>query len=148
MAGYRCKCLECEEVGVTSWYEGETGRTSYLRHKDHAKAVQKRKVKDSALAKHMQIQHDGMIGRFSMEVTGTFETCVPRLADEGMRVREVAGKVDILMNSRSEFHQPPIVRMVAVRGNINEEQQGLQGARTYQGSQARDVRREGRTRGI
>ena len=28
------------------------------------------------------------------------------------------------MNSKSEFHQPSIVRVVAIRGNINEEQTG------------------------
>ena len=28
------------------------------------------------------------------------------------------------MNSKSEFHQPSIVRVVAIRGNINDEQTG------------------------
>ena len=29
------------------------------------------------------------------------------------------------MNSKSEFHQPGIVRIVAVRGNVNDEQMGV-----------------------
>ena len=29
------------------------------------------------------------------------------------------------MNSKSEFHQPGIVRIVAVRGNVSDEQMGI-----------------------
>ena len=29
------------------------------------------------------------------------------------------------MNSKSEFHHPGIVRVVAIRGNVNEEQFGM-----------------------
>ena len=31
-------------------------------------------------------------------------------------------KADICMNSKSEFHQPGIVRVIAVKGNVNAEQ--------------------------
>ena len=43
-----------------------------------------------------------------------------RQVNEGARVR--VSKSDICMNSESEFHKPGIVRVVAVRGNVNEEQ--------------------------
>ena len=46
-----------------------------------------------------------------------------RQVNEGARVRLT--EADICMNSKSEFHQPGIVRVIAVRGNVNEEQAGL-----------------------
>ena len=46
-----------------------------------------------------------------------------RQVNEGARVRLT--KAHICMNSKSEFHQPGIVRVVAVRGNLNEEQTGV-----------------------
>ena len=46
-----------------------------------------------------------------------------RQVNEGARVRLT--KADMCMNSKSEFHQPGIVRVVAIRGNVNEEQSGM-----------------------
>ena len=46
-----------------------------------------------------------------------------RQVNEGARVR--LQKADICMNSKSEFHQPGIVRVMAVRGNLNEEQAAI-----------------------
>jgi hypothetical protein len=123
-AGYRCICKECEKEGVVCIYEGESGRTGFLRFLDHKTAVDKKKVDKSAVAKHMQVQHNGMKGQFSMEVTGTFQSCLTRLGDEGMRVRaeEEDENINIVMNSRAEFNQPPLVRILAVRGNVRESQ--------------------------
>ena len=45
-----------------------------------------------------------------------------RQNEKGVRVK--CSKADILMNSRSEFHQPSVVRVVAFRGNPNQEQTG------------------------
>jgi hypothetical protein len=123
-AGYRCVCKECEEVGIRSIYEGESGSHGFRRFSEHAQAVERRQVEKSALAKHMAIQHGGKKGKFTMEITGLFQSCVARQGDEGMRVREAEqdAEVDIVMNSKSEFHQPPLVRLVAMRGNRNETQ--------------------------
>jgi hypothetical protein len=121
-AGYRCKCLECEKEGVKAYYEGESGGNAHNRYLLHEAAVRRGKVEASALAKHMQVQHDGMVGKFTMEVTGTFPGCLERLGDEGIRVRETEEEADIIMNSKTEFHQPPISRVVITRGNRNEDQ--------------------------
>ena len=53
----------------------------------------------------------------------SFKYPMVRQVNEGARVRLT--KADICMNSKSEFHQPGIVRVVAVRGNLNEEQTGV-----------------------
>ena len=51
-----------------------------------------------------------------------FKFTMVRQVTEGARVRLT--KADICMNSKSEFHQPGTVRIVAVRGNLNDEQGG------------------------
>jgi hypothetical protein len=116
-----------KKIGKKAYYEGESGDNGFNRQKQHESAVRLKKVDKSALAKHMKLEHGGMIGEFSMEITGTFESCVPRLADEGIRVREHENEVDIIMNSRMEFNQPPISRVVAMRGNRREDQEERQG---------------------
>ena len=58
--------------------------------------------------------------RFKMDALRSFRYAMVRQVNEGARVRIT--KADICMNSKSEFHQPGIVRVVAVRGNVNEEQ--------------------------
>jgi hypothetical protein len=136
-AGYRCCCLECKNEGVKAYYEGETGGNAHNRYLLHEAAVEKGKVEASAMAKHMAVQHGGMKGKFSMEVTGTFTKCLERLGDEGIRVRESEEEADILMNSKMEFHQPPISRVVTVRGNNREDQEEA----------GRGARRGGRGRG-
>jgi hypothetical protein len=139
-AGYRCCCLECKKEGIKAYYEGETGGNAHTRFLQHKQAVEKGKVAASALAKHMALQHGGKKGKFSMEVTGTFNKCLERLGDEGMRVRESEIEADILMNSKMEFHQPPISRVITVRGNRNDDQEET-------GRGARGARGRGRGRG-
>jgi hypothetical protein len=145
--GYRCICKECEGEGTKAYYEGESGDNAFNRQKQHEAAVKGKKVEKSAIAKHMKLQHGGIAGKFSMEVTGTFRSCVTRLADEGIRVREDEDDVDILMNSRMEFHQPPISRVVAMRGNSREDQEERQGGGRHDQTRRGDANRERRQRG-
>jgi hypothetical protein len=48
--GYRQTCLECEKVGKTATYEGESSRTAYQRGAEHDKELEK-KSEDSPLCK-------------------------------------------------------------------------------------------------
>ena len=57
---------------------------------------------------------------FKMDALRYFKCPMVRQVNEGARVR--LQEVDICMNSKSEFHQPGIVRVMAVSGNLNEEQ--------------------------
>jgi hypothetical protein len=72
--------------------------------------------------KHSQIHHQGVAARFRMTMTGRFKGCLVRLEDEATRIRET--KAQILMNSQAQWHQPPLNRVVVVRGNINQDQIG------------------------
>ena len=56
---------------------------------------------------------------FSMKVLGSFQSSMARQVNEGVRIKR--SKADCLMNSKSEFHQHPVVRVVPMRG-IQQEQ--------------------------
>ena len=61
-----------------------------------------------------------MIVNFKMDALRAFRYPMVRQVNEGASVR--ISRADIGMKSKSEFHQPGIVRVVAIRGNVNEEQ--------------------------
>ena len=54
-----------------------------------------------------------------MKVLGSFQSAMARQVNEGVRIKR--SKADCLMNSKSEFHQHPVVRVVPVSG-IQQEQ--------------------------
>ena len=118
-AGYKISCLECLKVKITAEYEGETARNPYSRGleqgKDHDNESEK-----SPLWKHCTIQHGGRKVHFKMDALRALKNPMLRQVNEGARVRLQEG--DICMNSKVEFHQPGIVRVMAVSGNLNEEQ--------------------------
>ena len=121
-AGYRISCLECPNVKIEAAYTGETARNPYSRGLEHLKDLENKSEK-SPLWKHCTIQHEGRTVNFKMEALRSFKYPMVRQVNEGARVR--LSKADICMNSKSEFHQPGIVRVIPVRGNVNEEQAGI-----------------------
>ena len=121
-SGYKISCLECPKSMVKAEYEGETARNPYTRGLEHQRDLENESEK-SPLWKHCSIQHGGRKVGFKMDALRSFKYPMVRQVNEGARVRLT--KADICMNSKSEFHQPGIVRVVAVRGNLNEEQTGV-----------------------
>jgi hypothetical protein len=151
--GYQISCLSCpngkgkESQGAV--YYGETGRSNYERGVSHLSDLAK-EVEDSPLWKHSQLVHNSVKQQFKMETTGSFPSCEERQTNEGSRVK--TSIVRYIMNSKSEWNQPPIVRITVDTGNLHEVQGG--GTRgPYQGagrSRARGrgaVRSRGRGRG-
>jgi hypothetical protein len=120
--GYQHECVTCkEETGTVTLYHGESSKSGYERGLQHEEAFKKEKL-DNVMWKHSAIHHEGVHARFKMSITGRFAKCLERQEDEGTRVRE--SKADILMNSQTQWHQPPIKRVVILRGNINQDQIG------------------------
>ena len=72
---------------------------------------------DVALWKHCLVAHGGERVEFSMKVVGTFQSCLARQVNEGVRIKRSRAQ---LMNSKGEFHQHPVVRVVPMRGLNNE----------------------------
>lgn len=71
-----------------------------------------------------------------MKVVGTFQSCLVRQVNEGVRIKRSQAQ---LMNSKAEFHQHPVVRVVPTRGLQNEPGE-VAGGRGRQG-QAREAGR-------
>jgi hypothetical protein len=122
-AGYRQTCIDCQEAGVTATYEGETSRTAYQRGLEHASDVEK-KSEDSPLWKHSTIHHESNPARFQMEVTGLHRSAMERLSNEIVRIK--ISNSTIVMNSKNDWAQPALVRVVAVTGNAQDVQAGDQ----------------------
>ena len=80
------------------------------------------------------MEHGGEKVEFSMKVLGSFQSSKARQVNEGVRIKR--SKADCLMNSKSEFHQHPVVRVVPMRGI--QQEQGEDGQR------GRVARRQGR----
>ena len=118
---YRISCLECPDDGLVTEYEGETGRNGCSRGLEHQSGL-RNEDESNPLWKHCTIQHDERKVNFKMNVLKTFKHPLVRQNDEGVIVK--FSRADILMNSKSEFHQLGIVRFVAFRRNLNEEQTG------------------------
>ena len=110
-------------AGRRAEYDGEAARNCYSRGLEHQDGVSNER-EESPLWKHCQLIHGGEKQTFSMVVTGSFHSCLERQINEAVRI--TSSKADIVMNSKSEFHQAPIVRVVATNGLQMEqgEQQG------------------------
>ena len=117
-SGYRITCERCLEAGKSSEYEGETGANGFTRGKEQANGL-RLEEENNALWRHCLIEHGGEKVDFSMEVLGSFQSAMARQVNEGVRIQR--SKADCQMNSKSEFHQHPVVRVVPVRG-LQQEQ--------------------------
>ena len=107
------ECCGCQEAGVVVQYSGETGRNSYSRGLEHQDNLKGEK-EDSPLWKHCQLKHDGVKQAFTMKVLRSFSSCLERQVNKGVRI--TLSQAEEIMKSKNEFHQAPIVRVVATRG--------------------------------
>ena len=121
--GYKLACQGCLMAGRSAEYDGEAARNCFTRGLEHQGGVRNER-EESPLWKHCQLVHGGEKQIFSMVVTGSFHSCLERQINEAVRI--TSSKADIVMNSKSEFHQAPIVRVVATNGLQMEqgEEQG------------------------
>jgi hypothetical protein len=139
--------LTCKAKGKRVVYIGETGKNGFLRGLDHEKAADTLQ-ENNAIGKHCIIDHKDGRPELKMEILKKYRTCLDRQEGEGVYVRLETDANETVMNSRTEFHQPPLVRVVTTRGN-NQETQGGQNPPHLQFPQAHQPEggRGGRGRG-
>ena len=113
------KCETCHLDGRKTVYEGETGKNGYTRGAEHQDSL-RLKDEENALWKHCMVEHGGVRASFSMKVCGRFHSCLVRQVDEAVRIDSC--KADCLMNSKTEFHQAPLVRVVPTTGLLDEQE--------------------------
>ena len=105
-------------------YEGETGCNSYSRGLEHQEGL-RNEHEDNPLWKHCTLEHGGEKVNFTMTAPRGFRSCLKRQVNEAVRIG--SSQADILLNSKSEFHQAPLTRMVAfsgLHGDQGEDQAG------------------------
>jgi hypothetical protein len=122
-AGYRQTCDSCKSQGITATYEGETSRTAFCRGMEHKKDIGKKDL-ESPLWKHCSIHHQDTAVPFTMEVTGLHKSAGHRLSNEIVRIR--SSNSNIILNSKNDWAQPAMIRVVPTMGNIMETQEGDQ----------------------
>ena len=113
--GYEAECLICEQEGRIALYHGESSRTLYTRSKEHWNDYNKRKA-DKPLYKHQKNFHPGQVAQFKIKATKFFKDPLTRQIDEGVRINNSQSSPDFLMNSKAEFRQGEVARVVLVRG--------------------------------
>ena len=101
---YEVECQLCKHTKPTI-YVGETARNLYTRGGEH---LQKSKEEESFMKKHMQERHAGEEEDFRARVTHVNKDCLTRQVREGVLIRRCKKE---LMNTRSEWFQPPLYRI-------------------------------------
>jgi hypothetical protein len=123
---YRVTCKTCKDSrGKKVTYIGETGKSAYLRGLDHELAADTL-LESNAIGKHCILEHVGERPELTMEVIKKYRTCLDRQEGESIFVRKEENEVDVIMNSRNDFHQAPMVRVVTNRGIDQQDQPGGQ----------------------
>ena len=117
---YRMTCLRCKGEGVKAQYEGESSRSTFTRGAQHTDDFLKQKA-GTPLYDHALICHPDTrleIKDFTMECTGVHRRPTERLMAEGLRIQalldqqktgEKPGNKVIIMNSKTNYHQPGII---------------------------------------
>ena len=114
--GYEIQCVECNENGKKSLYHGETSRTLYTRVKEHLRQGRDATNETKPLLKHSMLHHSGRRVKFSIRKTGSFKDSLSRQINEGVRINNTTSDPGYLMNSKSEFHQGEVPRVVIMNG--------------------------------
>ena len=100
---YDIKCRPCEDAV----YFGETNRNMYTRSREHQEKL-RRKEESSFMHKHQVEKHNGEQVEFQMRMLRSFKDPLSRQVTEAIMIKNHRGQ---LLNSKAEFHQPPIVRI-------------------------------------
>ena len=108
-AVYQGTCLVCGRSQTLGRYDGETGDSAYHRihgKEGHKKSIIKGNLKN-AFAKHISIYHPEKKGdykTFKFNVKSTHKSWLERQITEGVMIHN--SEADIVLNGKSEFHQP------------------------------------------
>ena len=124
--GYRITCLTCQQAGKLTTYDGESGRNGYARGLEHMQGLRTRSHK-SPLWKHCILEHGGEEADFNMEVVTSHSSCLDRQVNEMVRIG--GSRAEVILNSKSDFQQAPLVRLVTTTGLLEEQSSSLEAGR-------------------
>ena len=114
--GYKGICKACRDQNKTSEYLGETGKNAFTRAKQHMAGL-KSKNHENAFYKHWHNFHETpyedenlRLKNYEFRVEKFFKEPMSRQINEMVRITNFQGT---LLNSKSEWNAPPIVRIIA-----------------------------------
>ena len=131
---YTGVCQVCpQERGewFTVVYTGESGDSGYVRTKMHVSSIQRRD-RGNAFSKHLEEYHperDGDFKCFKFEIARTFRKSLLRQIWEAVEIHGC--RAQIILNSKAEWEQPVVERVVVTReppGQPPVQQRGGGGA--------------------
>ena len=109
MIPYKIECQGCLAAGKSAEYEGESARNGFFRGLEH-------QDEDSPLC---QLVHIGEKQAFSNLLLEAFKAA---LKDKSTRQSGfLPTLLNHILNSKSEFHEAPIVRVVTTNGLKTEQ---------------------------
>ena len=110
----------CKKQNIESEYVGETGKNAYTKSKQHMGGL-KRKSEDSAFYKHWRNCHETpceeksvRLENYEFKVDKSYQDPISRQINEMVRISNFQGT---LLNSKSEWNAPPIIRIIAQNEN-------------------------------
>ena len=110
-------------------YEGETGSNFYSRGLEHQISL-RNEQQENPLWKYCTFEHGGEKVDFTMTALRSFRSCLKRQVKEAVSIS--SSQPDILLNSKSEFHQAPLTRLVAFMG-LHDDQGEHQAGQAFPG---------------
>ena len=114
---YSCTCISCKLAVAekVSMYHGRSARTLYTRQGEHIGGCQAGKV-DNALFKHAELHHQGVMPEFQFKAEKFFPDATSAQIYEGISINHSPSSEGYLMNSKAEYQQGEVARVVVVRG--------------------------------
>ena len=106
-AVYKGICQICSDNGTTAIYDGESGHSGYQRVNIGHKPSIINNNQNNAFSKHLQLyhpDHKGDHSKFKFSLTTVSRTCLVRQITEGVEIHN--SKATVVMNGKSEWHQP------------------------------------------
>jgi hypothetical protein len=118
---YSCCCLTCKEQGEAegrerlALYHGRTSRCLVTRQKEHFDGLAANK-EENALKKHKELHHAGEECTFAFEAEKFFREPIMHQIYEGVCINRSPSTPGYLMNSRAEYDQGQVARLVVAHG--------------------------------
>ena len=138
---YRGTCKLCAAQGRSTVYHGETGYNAYTRLGEHGGDVRTGNL-SNPFTKHIVEEHpDADLGQIAtiidFQVLRTFEKPLERQVAEAVAIQSC--KADMVLNSKAEWEQPAVERLIVTR-ELPEQMGRGGGARGRGGGRGRQAR--------
>ena len=136
---YRGTCKLCAALGRSTVYHGESGYNGYTRLGDHGGDIRTGDL-SNAFAKHLLEDHPEATAlevqtAINFEILRTFDKPLERQVAEAVAIQNC--KADLVLNSKAEWEQPAVERLIVTRELPDQEERrgGMGRGRRQRGAQ-------------